>query len=215
MHEKIIVHKQIAITNALLYVLILSLIAIFIIYKLYTDLALFNNGMINFCCGIILFIIPTIIVILWNAFSKEEHVSELVLTDEELIIVHRSGASKTYEKIKQREISSVHAVLEANEEVTKSMKSISIQRFCLTTVEINLFNGNKIIFEEIPFDLTCFCLYGFMLRLIPFAAQLPNFTYEVNGNWELAKKDIEYYTKYGKRLPYSKRVKVVSQRYFS
>lgn len=139
-----------------------------------------------------------IFIPLWikNAKSKEEYVSELILEDNTLSLLYKSNTGKRIHQINLDDIIGVKAVLTANDERTGKCAYTS----CKTEVSITTKDKNKISFTEDSKYSISFCAYAFLLRLISISQYLPNFQYKIYGNSKLAKKDIDHYVKFGKRI---------------
>ena len=159
--------------------------------------------------GFIALIAIFIPIWLKNATSEEEYVSELILDDNSLKILYKGKNSEHTEEILLNDIRSVDVLLNANN--VRTGKSTSL--FCETIVTISIKSGEEISFTENPTASFSFCSYAFMLRLLDIARYLPNFRYEVEGNSEVAKLDVQNYAQYGKRLPFLKREYIAFKRY--
>ena len=198
--KKILVQEKLTIANAVIltvFIIILGIILAFFIFKETTSWHT-RYEFYGFIGAAAIFI-P-----LWlkNAKNKGEYVSELILTDETLTVVYEvDNEVKNQEVIKLEDINGVHAKLNANR--VKTGNSISL--FCETEVSIDTKTKGVIYFTENPTASLTFCSYSFMLRLLSCAKYLPNFTYEVEGNSDVAKEDVKHYALYGKRLPYIRR----------
>lgn len=206
--KKILVQEKLTLANAIILSAVVVIIGVICVYFAFAEDAVSAHarGECIFFIGILAVFIP-----MWisNAKSKEAYVSELILTDEDLILVYKTDKVTTNKTIKLSDISSVHAKLNAN--YVRTGKSISL--FCQTDVLINTNSQGAVSFTEVPTASWSFCNYAFLLRLLGISARLPNFTYKVVGNSECSKEDVRHFAKYGKRLPFIKRLLLESKIY--
>ncbi len=151
-----------------------------------------------------------IFIPLWikNAMSKEEYVSELIIDDTTLSLVYKSNKGKRIHQLNLEDIKSVKAVLFASDKITGTYSHM----YCKTDVSITT-KDNKISFTENSNFSLSFCAYAFLLRLISISKFLPNFKYQIYGNSDIIKKDIEQYVKFGKRLSFAKKASYDFKKY--
>lgn len=200
--KKILVQEKLTLANAIILSVIVVIVGLAFVFIAMTNDSISLHTRSN-CFAMISVIAVFIPLWLRNARSKTAYVSELMITDEDLILVYKVDKDiKEKKAIKLADISSVHAKLNAN--YARAGRSVTL--FCETKVTIKTINKSVISFTEVPTASWSFCNYAFLLRLLGVAALLPNFTYKVVGNSELAKEDVKYFAQHGKRLPFIKRL---------
>ena len=197
--KKILVQEKLTLAKAIIFivcVLILGAFLAFVATKDYIS-ARMRYEIFGFIAAA-----AVIIPMWWSNAKKGLYVSELILDNEALTIVYNLDNNVIkQEVINLKDIKSVHAKLIANRVQTGRTTSL----FCETEVQIDTTTNGLVSFTEEPTASLSFCGYSFMLRLLSFAKDLPNFTYEVEGNVESVKEDVKYFAMYGRRLSYFKR----------
>lgn len=208
MLKRIKVQKKLNIATATLLSALVALIAVIFIYLSITSefVSVHTRYQIYGFIGMTAIFIP-----LWlnNAKLTDEYVSEIIIDEKILTVIYKRGKTERTSKIFLDDIESVDVLLNANN--VKTGNTISL--FCETIVSIKIKNGQTIFFTENPTASFSFCNYAFMLRLLDISKYLPNFTFQVNGNSEVAKLDVENYALKGKRLSYLKREFIAFKQY--
>lgn len=208
--KRIRVQNKLTTIQAILLSFFCILIAIGLIYIVATADYLRPNT--KFQIDGLIFCIFFIFIPMWFANVKEgeKYVSELQLTDYELALVYKQQKKiSKIVRINLDNIESIHAKLTANNVNTGR----SVTLFCQTDVCIKTKENKLICFTETPTGSIAFCNYSFMLRLLRMAKDLPNFTFEVDGNSKIVKEDIQYFLMYGKRLSLLKKFQIELKNY--
>lgn len=200
-NHRIFVQKKMKKSTAFAFAAVLIIIAFVFVSFILTNDSLFPRAGV-YCFYIVVFLLVFIPLLLNNAQSSVPFVSEIIVTDSDLILVHKVDSLSKEQIIKLSDIKSIKATLKANN--VSSGRSVSL--FCETVVNIETKSDGIITFSEVPTASWSFCGYSFMLRLLSISYYLPNFTYKVIGNSETAKADVQHFALYGKRLPFLKRM---------
>ena len=130
--------------------------------------------------------------------DSKEYLFELQITNQELALVYiKDKDISKITRINLDDIKSFHVELTANNLAPKHPLRLS----CFTDVTIKTKDHKLFHFTECS---EVKCEYSFMLRLLTVAQDLPNFTFQIEGNSQTARKDIEHFAKYGKRLHWLK-----------
>jgi hypothetical protein len=190
------VQGKLNLKSAIFLTVILVLIAFCLIYYVFTSDFSSTHTKIELA-GLIGMISVFIPMWFFNADDSEEYVSELQLTNTELVLIYKRNKeiSKTT-RINLDNIKSIHAELTANNVITGRSTTL----FCQTDVCITTKDAKRICFTENPTASLSFCNYSFMLRLLSIAKELPNFTFKVKGNSETTREDVKHFSIYGRRL---------------
>lgn len=197
--KKILVQEKLTLAKAIALIAIVLVAAAFLVFVAAKDFVSAHTryeiyGFITFAA--------IIVPIWWSSAKKGVYVSELILDNEALTLVYNLDNNIIKQDvINLKDINSIHAKLIANRVQTGKTTSL----FCETEVQIDTKSNGLVSFTEEPTASFSFCSYSFMLRLLSFAKNLPNFTYEVEGNVDSVKEDVKHYAIYGKRLSYFKR----------
>jgi len=124
-------------------------------------------------------------------------VTKIIINENKIILVYKNKTTKT---ISKDSIKSFNVLLNSSE-------NLSYYKFFTTSIEgnvnIELLNGSSINFEiykQVSVG-NYNCNYNLILYTIQNAKAIPNFSYEISGNSQLIKEDIEYYKVHKKHLP--------------
>ena len=151
--------------------------------------------------ALLVFLIPLLIQ---NVSNKEEYVSDMEITGRDLTLIYKQKRKFIgKEVIPLKDIKSFHVILNSN---ISSVGTKTKVVFSNTYVSIQTVNG-VINFEENSNAKFTFCGYSFMLNLLKIAYYIPHFSYEVKGNADSVKEDVEYFAIHGKKMPFIKRFK--------
>ena len=125
------------------------------------------------------------------------NVTKIIINENDIILVYKNKTTKT---IPKDSIKSFNVLLNSSE-------NLSYYKFFTTSIEgnvnIELLNGSSINFEiykQVSVG-NYNCNYNSILYTIQNAKAIPNFSYEISGNSQLIKEDIEYYKVHKKHLP--------------
>lgn len=135
-----------------------------------------------------------------SAASKIEYVSDILLFQDylELIYKVRNKITKK-EKIFFSDISSFEVKAKLDNE------TIGRSTYVKSDIEtiIKLRNREDIYFSTIGSNsLTSFCSYKYVLDILKAAQMIPNFSLKLRGNCEYAIENINYFKRFGKKLPF-------------
>ena len=155
--------------------------------------------------GIIAFIIFVIPVLYSNLINKTEYLSDIHVYDNEIVLTYkiRDKVSRTI-PIEKNNIQKFK--VNANIELTKNGKyattNVSYKFF------IDLIEGQDVSISQLA-DLTLIeGNYKFLYRLIDGSKYLPNFELNISSNSEAIKAELEYYQRFGKKIPFWTKAKI-------
>jgi tetratricopeptide (TPR) repeat protein len=208
--QKIHIQKRMSPFSAVLLTAVCVGIVIFFYRLIFADDDVSSKTRSDFygMIGTFAVLIP---ILFKNAFNNDEYAADLLLNNDSLIIVYKKGSKKSrHTIIKLDDIEKFKADMTVAQGSTGKSKYLS----CITTVNIKIKDKKSVNFT-VENDLFSFCAYSFMLRLLKISDRIPHFTYSVRGDSETAKKDIEHFGKYGKRIPFWNRMSKSSLIIFS
>jgi len=201
--NKIKIKVQNQISPMVLLVVFLIILAILggLVYFMFHSSSSRSGHGIGELIALLVFLIPLLIQ---NASNKDEYVSDMEITAKDLTLIYKKKRKFLgKEVIPLKDIKSFHVVLNSNiSNVGTKTKVV----FSDTKVTIKTVNGT-ITFEENSNAKFTFCSYSFMLNLLKIAYYIPYFTYEVKGNAESVKEDVEYFAIHGRKMPFITRFK--------
>lgn len=144
---------------------------------------------------LLLFFVP----LLFRSTGKQEYVSELVITNNELDIIYkRKNTLVNTKRIPIDSIESFNVSVDLNN-VRYSRTTILSTRII---TEIQLKNKDTITFDN-TYETKFFgCPYQYILDIIKASALLPNFSLNLTGNSEFDKENIQYFRRFGKTFPF-------------
>ena len=130
--------------------------------------------------------------------SKEKYLSEIIVEDNYIELVYKIQSKVVIRrKIYKNEIKSFSVSAD-----------ISTQRYgkntvcvCVSHNIIKLNNNESILFSQNSIVQLFGCPYQYILDVIKESANIPNFSYKIKGDNELARADIDYFVRYSKRMP--------------
>ncbi len=126
----------------------------------------------------------------FSSKSKDEYVSELLVSKTALTLIYTYKNKKRQVVINKKDIIQVKADF----------------NYSKTKVEIFKNNGEIITFEDYLGKSVSFCYHKFLLDLISISEDLPNFTYEFFTTHDMVEADIKYFQQYRKRLTLFKKI---------
>ena len=188
--KKIIkINNNMQLTN-LIYSFVIGIFIIFFIYFFTREL--------------LFLLFWTIVLVIGSYFSykidikkQADAVTQVIINEDNLVLVYKD---KTKKIIYKNDIKLFEILLNCSE-------NLSYYNFFTTSVEgnvnISLVNGENINFEiykQVSVG-NYKCNYKLILFSIENKNAIPNFSYEITGNSQLIKDDIEYYKINKKRLP--------------
>lgn len=136
--------------------------------------------------------------------NKSEYVSDMIISSEYIELVYKQKQKEIRRTRLSRNDIELFEVI-ANIDKRSSGRTCYIQSNTIVTIELK--DKNQIQFSQDSSYILCGSPYKFILDLIKNSREIPNFKYEINGNYEFAKKDIEHYRIYKKRLSYIEQLK--------
>ncbi len=200
--REVVVQKRIPLTSAIIVLFLIIGIVIFAYFQFFSngfDLSLRAKnslGNIIFGLGIILYFLFK------ESFNREEYVSKLVFSKDLISILYKKGEKISKKKtFDVSEISSFFVRTKANITYCGRYKSLDTKHF----VKIKLKNGEEINFEAKPSFFSFSPAYQFLLEMISYSRFIPNFSYSLQTDNKEIKREIKYFEKYGKRLPFLKK----------
>ena len=147
----------------------------------------------NFYIILFLLIFSIILILIENT----SYISEMIISSNYIEIIYKQGLKE--EKrivIEKADIESFEAISSIDKYRIRKGSIIKSN----TLVEIKLKDKKCIKFFVDSKNRLYGCPYQFILDLIKFSREIPNFKYEILGNYYFAKKDIENYIQYGRGL---------------
>lgn len=174
----------------LLYVILITILA-----GIYIFLCKIHGK--NFQIENCIFIAIFILVIIFNLINSSEYVSEIRISHSHIEIIYKKGLIESKrEIIFKNDIVSFESIATINKNIISRRNEIKSN----TLIKINLTDKKCIKFLVDSTNRLYGCPYQFILDLIKFSREIPNFKYEILGNYYFAKKDIENYIQYGRGL---------------
>ncbi len=148
----------------------------------------------------LIFFIFVILPLLYKStFSKEDYLSHILLYDDSLILVYKQGAKEVSRKeVYYSDIQSFNIT----SDLSTKRYGRSYVCICATNSVIKLKNGNTISFNHDSTSQLFGCPYQYVLDIIKESNRIPDFQYKLKGDNELAKEDINYFARFGKRMPF-------------
>ena len=155
-------------------------------------------------CELIGLLAFVVFPLLFSIFSnKEKYVSEIYIFNESIEIIYKiKGKEVERKQILKKDIEKfdINTKLELKRQgrssYTYTGNTVSIKT---KNDEISFFNSSENTFFGCPYQL--------ILDLIKYRKEIPNFKYKVSGSNIFAKKDIEYFYEFEKRLPLKEKIK--------
>lgn len=187
---------------ALIAILVISVCIGYFMFMTETDISSKTRSDIYALIGIFLFVIvPFIFTSIKN---KTEYVSDIIISADYIELIYKEKQKETKRtRILKDDIEVFEAIVTINK--VNSGKTSYI--YCNSVVTIELKNRCQIQFLQNSSNQLWGSPYKFILDLIKNSIEIPNFKYQINGNYEFAKKDIENYSIYKKQLPFSEQLK--------
>ena len=187
---------------ALIAILVISVCIGYFMFMTETDISSKTRSDIYALIGILLFaIVPFIFTSIKN---KTEYVSDIIISADYIELIYKKKQKETKRtRILKEDIEVFEAIVNINK--INSGKTSYV--YCNSIVTIKLKNKNQIQFLQDSSNKLWGSPYKFILDLIKNSIEIPNFKYQIEGNYEFAKKDIENYSIYKKRLPFSEQLK--------
>lgn len=186
-------------------IIILAIVPFLGLFLILGTKLLASDIFLPFLGYIILF---TIIVFfaLWNKIKKDkdEYVSEIIISENELILVYKQGKNIRYKNIFLNEIKKFDVVITANDIKTNRC---FIFFDCATDVLIDTEKEN-ITFTSLK-DAPMGSNYAFMLRLLNNQKSIPNFSYKIKGNSKIIKEIISYHAEYGQKFSFNHNIYIL------
>lgn len=152
--------------------------------------------------GLIIFIIP---ILFSDFFSKEEYLSDIYITDDEVKLVYkiRNKISRT-NIVQKNNIKTFD--LNANIDVVgsgKHSRTVVSYRFYVDLIE------GRDVYVHDNSDITLLeGNYKFIYRVLDAAPYIPNFKLNVESNNDVIKAELDYYRRFGKKIPFSTKFKM-------
>ena len=164
----------------LLYVILITILA-----GIYIFLCKIHGK--NFQIENCIFIAIFILVIIFNLINSSEYVSEIRISHSHIEIIYKKGLIESKrEIIFKNDIVSFESIATINKNIISRRNEIKSN----TLIKINLTDKKCIKFLVDSTNRLYGCPYQFILDLIKFSREIPNFKYEILGNYYFAKKDI-------------------------
>lgn len=199
---KLIVQRNYSIFNYIIVLIIILFFAGVVSYFMYSsDIgidAAIRTYILELLCIIIFLTIP---FIFFSINNRSVYVSDLLISEEYIELFYKI-ANKEVNNIRiwKKEIVSFNVSVK----VSSSRKGIYPYIKSNIDVTISLVDGENVEFSILDNQVVLGCTYQFILDLLKYRTDIPNFSYNVTGTEEYAIEDIKYYDKYGCRLPFSK-----------
>ncbi len=151
------------------------------------------------------FIIIFVFFIIFSIINNSEYVSDIIISNDYIEIIYKKGLIEIKKEIVfKNDIELFEVILTIDEKITRRHYYLISK----TAVTINLKDNKQIQFVVDSSNSIISCgSYQFLIDLIRNSREIPNFKYDVCGNYYLARKDIENYRIYGKLLSSSEKMK--------
>jgi len=151
---------------------------------------------------LVVFILP---IIFRSLLNNEIYPSEFIFYDDYFEIIYKKKNKEAYRrKIYNNDIEKFD--LNANIEFSNTGKS----RFtiCTSNALIKLKNNEEVIINQDSTDKFFGSPYQYIFDLLSVSSQIPNFHYQITGNNDFAKAEIDYFIRFSKRMPFFIRLKI-------
>lgn len=152
--------------------------------------------------GLIFFLIPLIFT---QIMSKQEYLSDIYITDNEVKLVYKIRNQITRTKVVQKN-NIKKFELNANINLVGTGKQTRTEvsyRFFIDLIE-----GQDLYIHD-DSDITLFeGNYKFLYRILDAAPYIPNFKLNLASNNEIIKAEIDYYKRFGKHIPFATKLKM-------
>lgn len=150
------------------------------------------------------FLIIFVFFIIFSIINNSEYVSDIIIADDYIEIIYKQGLIEIKKEIVfKNDIELFEAILSIDEKITRRHYYLISK----TAVTINLKDKKQIQFVvDSSNGFFNSGSYQFILDLMRNSREIPNFKYDVCGNYYLARKDIENYRIYGKLLSSSEKM---------
>ena len=152
--------------------------------------------------GLIIVIVP---ILFSDFFSKKEYLSDIYITDDEVKLVYkiRNKISRT-NIVQKNNIKKFE--LNANIDVVgsgKRTRTVVTYRFYIDLIE------GRDVYVHDNSDITLLeGNYKFIYRVLDAAPYIPNFKLNVESNNDVIKAELDYYRRFGKKIPFSTKFKM-------
>ena len=134
-----------------------------------------------------------------SLLSKETYLSELLVFDDYIELVYKKqNKIVTTKKIFKSEIQkfSLNAGL-VTQRVGKGTICI-----CTSSTSIKLKNDKDVCFNQNSTAQLFGCPYQYILDVLSVSKDIPNFNLNLHGDNEYARADIDYYRRFGRKMPF-------------
>lgn len=145
----------------------------------------------------LIFFVPFLFGSLTN---NQEYTSHILISDDSLYLVY-----KIKNKITKTKIIALNEIekFEIEADLNTVYYSRSSYLKAKITTKISLLNNEIITFKNNENEIEFFrCPYQYVLDILNISSMLPNFSLQLKGNDRLAIENINYYKRFGKKLPF-------------
>lgn len=145
----------------------------------------------------LIFFVPFLFGSLTN---NQEYTSHILMSDDSLYLVY-----KIKNKITKTKIIALNEIekFEIEADLNTVYYSRSSYLKAKITTKISLLNNEIITFKNNENEIEFFrCPYQYVLDILKVSSKLPNFSLKLSGNQEFAKENINYFRRFGKKLPF-------------
>lgn len=145
----------------------------------------------------LIFFVPFLFSSLTN---NQEYTSHILMSDDSLYLVY-----KIKNKITKTKIIALNEIekFEIEADLNTVYYSRSSYLKAKITTKISLLNNEIITFKNNENEIEFFrCPYQYVLDILKVSSKLPNFSLKLSGNQEFAKENINYFRRFGKKLPF-------------
>lgn len=145
----------------------------------------------------LIFFVPFLFGSLTN---NQEYTSHILMSDDSLYLIY-----KIKNKITKTKIIALNEIekFEIEADLNTVYYSRSSYLKAKITTKISLLNNEIITFKNNENEIEFFrCPYQYVLDILKVSSKLPNFSLKLSGNQEFAKENINYFRRFGKKLPF-------------
>ena len=146
--------------------------------------------------SLIIFFFP---IFLKSLLSKEVYLGEILVFDDYIELIYKKqNKVKMTKKILKSDIKS----FSINAELIVQNVGKSSICICTFLTSIKLKNDKDVYFNQDSADKLFGCPYQYILDVLSACKDIPNFSYKLHGNNEFARADIDYFNRFGRRMPF-------------
>ncbi len=202
--KRVKIKSQMPLWQFILIVLVLFALVFGVCYLLFNEENLSGHTRYRSweLIGLIFFAVPFLFS---EVMSKKEYLSDIYIDDKEILLVYkiRNKITRT-QIIEKNNIKSL--------EFNADINVIGAGRNSRTEVSygffVDLIKGQDFETSDISSIALAESNYKFIFNILDAAKYIPNFKFNLNSNSELIKAEIDYYRRFGRKIPFKTKTKM-------